>query len=113
MLFVLALLLAGCGKQIEGAGMADLPKSFVLTSAPITLPVDAVTLPSSAEIVTLNCTGCHSAEMITSQPRLDAQKWQLEIAKMRKVFHAPIEIHDDAKLVTALMQLQRPSRTAY
>jgi len=37
----------------------------------------------------------------------------LEIAKMRKAFHAPIEIHDDAKLVTALMQLQRPSRTAY
>lgn len=102
---VLGLLLAGCGQQ--AAPKADsLPADFALTSAAITLPPETLVLPASVEVVTTNCTACHSPEMILSQPALDAATWQKEIDKMRTAYHASIDPKDDARLVAALVRLQ-------
>lgn len=57
-------------------------------------------------LLTQNCTGCHSADFLTAQPRLPRTAWAATVAKMRKVYHAPIEPADDAALVDALVALQ-------
>lgn len=103
----LVALLAGC--SAPSAPKTDtLPKDFALRSSAITLPVDTVTLPPAAEIVTINCSACHSPEMILSQPVLDAETWQKEIDKMRTAYRATIDPKDDKALVAALMALQAP-----
>ncbi len=105
---------SGCGgpgatpAAIDDAAPAPVPPSFALKSATLTLPEERPVLPATANgaLLTQNCTGCHSAEMLASQPPLDAAKWQSEIDKMRKVFHAPIAESDDPALVAALLDLQ-------
>jgi cytochrome c5 len=83
---------------------------ITLTSAAITLPEERVALPAGSDLVTANCTACHSPEMLTTQPVLGAEKWQATIDKMRTVYKAPIAPADDAALVAALLALptQRP-----
>lgn len=109
-LLAAALLLGGCGQSGNGGtAKTSLPADFKLATKTIELPADRATLPAGAEIVTTNCTGCHSAEMLTTQPPLDAKTWGAEIAKMRKVYHAPIDPADDERLVTALLKLQAPA----
>lgn len=52
------------------------------------------------------CTACHSADYITTQPRglPDPTKfWTAEVTKMRKVFGAPIDDADIAKIVDYLV----------
>lgn len=106
----LVLLLSSC--NAPSAPKTDtLPKDFALRPAAITLPAERITLPPAAEIVTINCTACHSPEMILSQPRLDAATWQKEIDKMRTAYRATINPRDDAALIAALIALQRPARS--
>lgn len=78
-----------------------------LTSQTLTLPADITAFPAGAgsDVLTTNCTGCHSPEMILNQPKLAADKWQGLIDKMRKAYHAPVAAGDDAKIVAALMAL--------
>ena len=78
-----------------------------LKSTSIMLPANEPSLPGgpATEIVTNNCTACHSVEMITMQPPLDAKTWGAEITKMRSVYHARIDEKDDPALVKALMGL--------
>lgn len=102
---ILALaLLAGCGTKPAADGA--LPANFALNSTTITLPAEPVTLPADAEAVSLNCTACHSGEMILAQPPLSAEKWQAEIDKMRGVFKASIDPAQDPKLIAELIALQ-------
>lgn len=101
---VVTLLLTGCGQMIPSRD--SLPKNFALTSASITLPPETITLPPQAELVAQQCTACHSADMILSQPPLGAKKWQAEIDKMRTAYHAAIDPKDDARLVAELTALQ-------
>ncbi len=60
----------------------------------ITLPPDnpmATLAPGPGmEIVRASCGLCHSTDYIVRQPRSTAQQWQAEVAKMIKVFGAPI-----------------------
>lgn len=87
-----------------------------LRSTKISLPTDEPVLPGGAasDIVTNNCTGCHSVEMIEMQPPLDAKTWAKEIDKMRTAYHAAVDPKDDAAIITALMALptQRPTVAA-
>jgi len=78
-----------------------------LKTTRIALPTEEPTLPGGAasEIITNNCTACHSVEMITMQPPLDAKTWGKEVAKMREVFHGAIDPKDDAAIVAALGKL--------
>ena len=78
-------------------------------AAPVsyTLPDEtAVFKPGpNLEVVQNNCTACHSADYINTQPRGPNFKkdfWQAEVTKMIKVYGAPIDDADAAKIVDYL-----------
>ena len=57
------------------------------------------------EVVQNNCTACHSADYIQTQPRgpkFQKDFWQAEVTKMIKVYGAPIDDADAAKIVDYL-----------
>ena len=57
------------------------------------------------DVVQNNCSGCHSADYINTQPRDAKSKkdfWQAEVNKMIKVYGAPIEEADVGKIVDYL-----------
>lgn len=56
----------------------------------------------SADAINANCLACHSAEMVTNQPRLTPAQWTATMAKMRGVFHAPVDPADDAAIIAWL-----------
>jgi hypothetical protein len=84
-----------------------------LASQQLALPTESAAFPAGPQgtLLTDNCTGCHSPEMILTQPVFGADKWQATIDKMRKAYHAPVAPADDAKIVAALMALP-PQRAA-
>ena len=78
-------------------------------AAPVsyTLPDEtAVFKPGpNLEVVQNNCTACHSADYINTQPRgpkFKKEFWQAEVTKMIKVFGAPIDDADVGKIVDYL-----------
>lgn len=85
-----------------------------LTTQSLTLPDEKVAFAGSpeGELLTVNCTACHSPEMILNQPHLAADKWQATIDKMRKAYHASIDPADDARLIAALTALPPQRATA-
>ena len=114
MLAVAAFALAGTAtaakqgpvaKSVSGAGIT-------LTSSTLNLPEEKAAFPEGAagELITNNCSACHSAEMILNQPLLGQEKWKAVIEKMRGTYHAQIAPGDDAALVAALTGLQAPRR---
>jgi mono/diheme cytochrome c family protein len=56
------------------------------------------------EVAQNNCTACHSADYIKTQPIMKSKKdfWQAEVTKMIKVYGAPIEDADVPKIVEYL-----------
>ena len=57
------------------------------------------------DVVQNNCTACHSADYINTQPRGPKFKkdfWQAEVTKMIKVYGAPIDDADVGKIVDYL-----------
>ena len=57
------------------------------------------------DVVQNNCSGCHSADYINTQPRNAKSRtdfWQAEVTKMIKVYGAPIDDADVPKLVEYL-----------
>lgn len=73
----------------------------------VALPDEEGLLPErygvSSDAVNNNCLACHSAAMITAQPRLSRVQWAETIAKMRTVYGAPIEPADDAAILDWLL----------
>ena len=57
------------------------------------------------DVVQNNCTACHSADYIGTQPRGPKYKkdfWQAEVTKMIKLYGAPIDDADVPKIVEYL-----------
>ncbi len=57
------------------------------------------------DVVKNNCTACHSADYVSTQPRGPKFKkdfWQAEVTKMIKVYGAPIDDADVGKIVDYL-----------
>lgn len=57
------------------------------------------------DVVQNNCTACHSADYIKTQPRGEKFKkdfWAAEVTKMIKVYGAPIDDADVGKIVEYL-----------
>jgi cytochrome c5 len=102
------LLRSRSGEVAVAAGVSG--GGVTLVSDQITLPEDTAALPAGSDLITANCTACHSAEMIATQPVLGAEKWQATIDKMRTVYKAPIAPTDDKALIAALTAL--PSQQA-
>jgi mono/diheme cytochrome c family protein len=60
---------------------------------------------ANLDVVRNNCTACHSADYINTQPRGPRFKkdfWQAEVTKMIKVYGAPIDEADVGKIVDYL-----------
>ena len=91
LLFVVALLATGtvCAEPI--------PIAEVKRDEPVMFERDV--LP----ILDRNCLACHSAAMITAQPRLSRVQWGETIAKMRTVYAAPIDPADDKAILDWLV----------
>ena len=78
-------------------------------AAPVTykLPDETAELKPgpNLDVAKNNCTACHSADYIQTQPRGDKFKkdfWQAEVTKMIKVYGAPIDDADVGKIVEYL-----------
>jgi mono/diheme cytochrome c family protein len=78
-------------------------------AAPVnyTLPEETAAFKPGAnlELVQNNCTACHSADYIKTQPQGEKFKkdfWQAEVTKMIKVYGAPIDDADVGKIVEYL-----------
>jgi cytochrome c5 len=58
------------------------------------------------EVVQSNCTACHSADYVKTQPPMKNKKdfWQAEVTKMIKVYGAPIGDQDVGKIVDYLAE---------
>ena len=55
------------------------------------------------DVVQNNCTACHSADYISTQPReYKKDFWQAEVTKMIKIYGAPIDDADVGKIVDYL-----------
>ena len=79
------------------------------TAAPLNYAVPEETAAfkpgPNLDVVQNNCTACHSADYISTQPRGEKFKrdfWQAEVAKMIKVYGAPIDEADVGKIVDYL-----------
>ena len=99
--FVLALLLTtAAGIDFGRVAAIAAPVSY-------TLPDETAALRPgpNLEVAQNNCTACHSADYINTQPRGPKFKkdfWQAEVTKMIKVYGAPIEDGDVGKIVDYL-----------
>ena len=78
-------------------------------AAPVsyTLPEETAAFKpgTNLEMVQNNCTACHSADYVKTQPRGEKFKkdfWAAEVTKMVKVYGAPIEDADVGKIVEYL-----------
>ncbi|HVZ08624.1 cytochrome c [Rhodopila sp.] len=89
---------------LASAGMASIvaakPMEYVLPPETATLrPGPAAGLDAAKR----NCLGCHSPDYISTQPPKKGQAfWEAEVAKMRAVYHAPID-DEDAKAIAAYL----------
>ena len=79
------------------------------TAAPLAYdvpPESAAFKPGpNLDVVMNNCTGCHSADYISTQPRgpkFKSDFWRAEVTKMIKVYGAPISDADVPKIVEYL-----------
>jgi hypothetical protein len=73
------------------------------------LPEESAALKPGPNLDTVlkNCTACHSADYITTQPqgpKFKKEFWQAEVTKMIKVYGAPIDDADIGKIVDYLSQ---------
>lgn len=80
---------------------------FTLISQSMDLPADDAQLPDGphADVANANCTACHSASMILSQPKLSADQWKATVTKMREAYKAPVQDGDVPLILTYLTAL--------
>jgi mono/diheme cytochrome c family protein len=94
------LMTGACGAGLVEAGAK--PISYALPNE-----AAAFRPGPNLEIVQSNCTACHSADYVQTQPRgakFKADFWRAEVTKMIKVYGAPIEEADIGKIVDYLAQ---------
>ena len=69
-----------------------------------TLPKETAKLKPGpgVELATANCLLCHSADYISTQPRLTSAQWQASVVKMQQKYGAPIATNSIRPLVEYL-----------
>ena len=98
--FFLVLLLTLATAACLGGWASAAPISY-------TLPDETAAFKPgpNLEVVRNNCTACHSADYVSTQPRGPKFKkdfWQAEVTKMIKVYGAPIDDAEVGKIVDYL-----------
>ena len=81
-----------------------------LHSVSIELPSSDRSFPggAAADVVTSNCTACHSPGMVLNQPPLSANRWRTLVEHMRENYKAPIAQSDVAAIVAYLAKVKEP-----
>jgi len=94
------------------AGSSVSAGGFTLTSVNVDFPDDQP-YPQGAggDVMNANCTACHSASMVLTQPALSKAQWTAEVDKMRKVYKAPVADKDVPAVIDYLTALQ-PAKAA-
>jgi hypothetical protein len=71
----------------------------------LTLPRETTKLKPGpgAELVTAQCLICHSADYISTQPRLTRAQWQASVTKMQQKYGATIATNNLGRLVDYLV----------
>jgi sulfite dehydrogenase (cytochrome) subunit B len=92
---------------ILSAMLALAPATALASPITYTLPEETAAFKPGPDldVVNSNCTACHSADYINTQPRGAKDKrvfWQAEVTKMIKVYGAPIEDGDIGRIVDYL-----------
>jgi sulfite dehydrogenase (cytochrome) subunit B len=89
--------------SVIGFGLA------AVQAAPVSYPLPEETAAfkpgANLEVVQNNCTACHSADYVKTQPHGEKFKkdfWTAEVTKMIKVYGAPIEDADVGRIVDYL-----------
>jgi mono/diheme cytochrome c family protein len=98
--FVLGLL--GLGSFAGAAALQARPVNYRLPDE-----TAAFKPGRNVEVVRANCTACHSADYIATQPRGPKFKkdfWQAEVTKMIKVYGAQIDEADIGKIADYLAE---------
>jgi len=72
----------------------------------LTLPPETAKLKPGpgAELASAQCLLCHSADYITTQPRLSRPQWTASVQKMQKTYGAPIPADKVEVLVDYLVK---------
>lgn len=79
-----------------------------VTAAPVNyqLPDEVAAFKPGPNLAVVqgNCSACHSADYVSTQPPMKNKKefWQAEVTKMIKVYGAPIDDADVGKIVDYL-----------
>ena len=60
------------------------------------------------ETVQVQCAVCHTTHYILNQPPLSRETWNAEVAKMQKVFSAPIPADKVPEIVEYLLAVRGP-----
>lgn len=82
--------------------------SVSAAARPVTFAYPPETTPPAlagddAAVVVANCSGCHSLDYLSTQPRnKGAQFWRDEVTKMITVYKAPVEPADAAAVAEVL-----------
>ena len=79
-----------------------------LKSLDLDLPTNNKTFPPGpgADAANRNCRACHSVEMVLNQPPLPKAGWEAEVAKMRNVYKAPVDLKDVPAIVDYLVTIK-------
>src|SRR5437868_13296638 len=87
---------------IAGVGLAG--GAFVFAAEKFQLPPETAKLKPGpgAELVTAQCMLCHSADYISTQPRLSRAAWSAAVIKMKDKYGAPINTNTVSRLVDYL-----------
>ncbi len=88
-------------------GAAYVPIAAKAKPVSYKLPEETATFKPgpNLEVVQNNCTACHSADYIKTQPqgpKFKTDFWQAEVTKMIKLYGAPIDQADVGKIVEYL-----------
>lgn len=80
--------------------------ALIAADGAFTLPHETARLKPGpgAELVTAQCLLCHSADYISTQPRLTRAQWQAGVTKMQQKYGAPIQTNSVDRLVDYLVQ---------
>jgi cytochrome c5 len=109
MLRVMACSLLALGvAQAAGSPASVSAAGVTLKSVSADLPFGDRAFPPGPDVdlVTSNCTGCHSAGMVLTQPALSRADWDGEVAKMRTIYKAPIAAEDVPAIAAYLAALK-------
>ena len=102
-------LVSGTAALLAVAVIAMSPMALKARPISYKLPEETAKLKPGPNLETVqnNCTACHSAEYITTQPqgpKFKKEFWQAEVTKMIKAYGAPIDERDVDKIVEYLSE---------